>query len=313
MSGIPVEDASVHDDIKECKAKALKQLEPYPQDKYTVDKVIATTLQGNVKLVRSVATNEEFALKVTNNQLALRRRSSTGKRVTENVFRELSVMASLPPHDNVVTLHEAFTDEQKTYLVMDYCARGELYDMVEKERYLHEDDARTIMKQIVSGVVHLHQHNVVHLDMSLENVFVTEEKVCKIGDFGVARECKDDADGDLFIATIAARPGKLNYMAPEIYACQEFHGKSADVFSLGVMLFTMLFGFPPFEEASSTDMRYRLIGDGELPKLLKEWKLESKVPSEAVDLLSKMLAYEGKRISLEDVLAHPWMNPQQQK
>jgi len=310
MSAVPINnDTAVVDDIKDSRTSAMKSLLPLPENRFTWEKNLTNTLQGSVKVAKCTKSNELYAVKISNSQLALRRRSSTGKRVTENVFREWAVMKSLPAHDNIVALHEAYADDNKIFLVMDYCQKGELYDMIERQRNTPEEDVKEYFKQILNGLIHLHENNVVHLDMSLENVFVTEDNKLKIGDFGVARECKGE-DGDMFVSTMACRPGKTNYMAPEVLGCQEYRGKLADVFSLGVMLFTMLYGFPPFEEASLTDARYRFISKGDLKGLLKEWKLENRVTEEAVDLLNKMLALERNRITLAEIKNHNWLAKQ---
>jgi len=296
-------------DLVEARAQCTRELSIFPAAMYTVVKTIKSTLQGAVKVAKHHKTNEDFALKESNIHLATRRTSVSGKRVMENVFREYRIMKLLQdaPHDNVVALHEAFIDEKRIYMVLEYCGGGELYDIVEKSGTLSESRTKEYFVQIAKGLKYMHDSGVCHLDLSLENVFLTESGVAKIGDFGVAREFKDGED--LYLSTFSERPGKVTYMAPEVYSYKEYHGRSADVFSLGVILFTMAFGFPPFEYASNDDIRFRLVANKGLKTLLKEWRLDSKVSRELVNLLSRMLCPEKDRISIEEVLDHAWVVP----
>eukprot|EP00475_Leptophrys_vorax_P013591 TRINITY_DN19973_c0_g1_i1.p1 TRINITY_DN19973_c0_g1~~TRINITY_DN19973_c0_g1_i1.p1 ORF type:complete len:325 (-),score=52.45 TRINITY_DN19973_c0_g1_i1:37-1011(-) len=294
-------------DLLEARAHCMRELAMFPSAMYTVVKTIKSSLQGAVKVARHHKTGEEFALKESNVHLATRRTSSSGKRVMENVFKEYRVMKLLQdsPHDNIVKMHDAFIDEKRFYMVLEYCSGGELYDQVEKLGCLSEVQTKEYFVQIARGLKHMHDRGVCHLDLSLENTFLSEEGVAKIGDFGVAREFKDGEDS--FQSTYLERPGKGTYMAPEVYAYKEFHGKSADVFSLGVMLFTMAFGFPPFEHASVDDVRYGLVVKQGLNALLKQWKMETKVSRDLVNLMSRMLCPEKDRISLEEILEHAWV------
>jgi len=77
-------------------------------------------------------------------------------------------------------------------------------------------------------------------------------------------------------------------------------------FSAGVIMFTMLFGFPPFDAASGEDVRYALIAENRLLALLKKWRLHNNVSQSAIDLLQNMLKLESSRISVEEALNHPW-------
>ena len=129
--------------------------------------------------------------------------------------------------------------------------------------------------------------------------------VLKICDFGLARRLTDDK---LFPPSEDTRPGKTNYMAPEIYEGSEFDGRAADVYSCGVILFMMLLGCPPYELPTITDRRFRLIYQNRLKDLLDRWNVASLVSSQALDLLSGMLAERSRRIDVDSVLQHPWLD-----
>jgi serine/threonine protein kinase len=103
------------------------------------------------------------------------------------------------------------------------------------------------------------------------------------------------------------RPGKISYIAPEVFAYQGFHGALADVWSLGVMFFILLAGYPPFTKPHLHDRCFQYLFNQDCSFLLGKWNLLDKIPSEARDLLNKIFVPAKKRISLREVLEHPWL------
>eukprot|EP00753_Platysulcus_tardus_P015105 PLAT4790.1.p1 GENE.PLAT4790.1~~PLAT4790.1.p1 ORF type:complete len:333 (-),score=148.91 PLAT4790.1:121-1119(-) len=128
----------------------------------------------------------------------------------------------------------------------------------------------------------------------------------KLADFGLAAACEEG--GKLSAASKGSRPGKLGYMAPEVYRGAEYDPFQADTFSLGVVLFALLVGVPPFRYPDATmDRRFKMIQNGQLAELLAMWGVTHLSPA-AITLLSGMLdADPVDRLSLEDVAAHDWL------
>jgi len=155
--------------------------------------------------------------------------------------------------------------------------------------------------QIVEGVHFIHKCNISHLDLSLENILLSNDDTIKICDFGLARE------GVHFKGT-SERPGKVGYMCGEIFSQKDYNGHKADVWSAGVILFILLSGIPPYEIPSLADERFKFIlrGYNGLTKMLRSWKVDW-IPDAAIDLLSHMLTTQDKRWSIEQVLQHPWL------
>lgn len=235
-------------------------------------------------------------------------------------------------HPNVLGSSEVLQDEDFLYSVMPFCRGGDLFGVVvqyaeesNEETGMPEPVARYWFRQILSGLQHLQASGVCHRDLSLENVLVDGD-VCKIIDMGMClRVPFNDTDNPGAITDIinASRGGtttpmrrlmlpqgvcgKRNYMSPEVFANVDcFDGFSIDLWSTGVILYTMLTGFPPYDQANSTDQRFELIITGHLTEQLRNWDIN--LSDEAGDLMQNMLQLRpSDRLTLAQILSHPWV------
>jgi len=147
----------------------------------------------------------------------------------------------------------------------------------------------------------IHQNGMVHLDLSLENVLLTKQNVVKICDFGLAKEGKD--------FKLSTRPGKLPYMAPEIFELKEFDGQKADVWSLGVILWCLLTSLALYEVPADSDARFLRLRSGKkgIKELLQAFQVDG-IPDIVIDLLCGMLHLNPQyRFNMNEVLDHPWL------
>ena len=183
-----------------------------------------------------------------------------------------------------------------------------------------EADARTMVRQIVAAVDHIHKNGYCHLDLSPENILLGHNLSPNdivgdlspiniwqgidivVGDFGSSKAI---GNSPFQIRAGQTRPGKIQYMAPEVFQRQSFHGTSADIYSVGVVLFVMLTGFPPYKTPSEEDSRFRSIVNGSLRKLLLRWEIE--LSDQVIDLMSRLLQPESTRLTMTQLTAHPWM------
>jgi serine/threonine protein kinase len=167
------------------------------------------------------------------------------------------------------------------------------------------------------GLDHLQREGVCHRDLSLENILV-DGNVCMIIDMGMClRVPYSDENGvtttDVTRGTIRRlmKPqgvcGKHNYMSPEVFAnTAPFDGFAIDLWAAGVILYIMLTGFPPYDQASRTDQRFELIINGRLMEQLKNWDIM--LSDEAGDLLQNMLQWDPRdRLVLAELMSHPWV------
>lgn len=212
-------------------------------------------------------------------------------------------------HPNVMGQIECISDVNHYYSVMNFSNGGELYDLVDANGKLTEDQARHYFAQMLDGLEYLQTIGVCHRDMSLENMLVTRDGNCKIIDLGMSLRCPVSEDGTFLPIPPQGACGKRNYISPESLANTDpFIGPLVDIWALGVILFILLTGVPPVETSSQLDPRYRLICSGGLRQMLLQWNIH--ISEEAMDMLQKILqGNPSDRMTIADMKAHPWMNP----
>ena len=305
---------------------------PFPTQQYQKIRTIRKTLFGKVVLYIDTASNKPVAIKLSDKQLLERGTTTTGNKVAENPKEELRVMnilsgdlasasgiraSDLSPavrkgQKYVLTSLGEYEDGTYLYTVMPFCGKGEFFDLVCSETRFSEAKARKYFYQMVLGVRYMHALGLVHLDVSLENLLMTDEDELKVIDYGVTRHLSYNTNTHPptplpFQASQSNKPGKMGYMAPEIFSSLPFSGPLADVWSMGIVLFISLFGVPPYQIPARSDQRFALIFSGQINRLLTAWKMTTVASADAVDLIARMLCAEEQRISVDDVLAHPWL------
>jgi len=189
--------------------------------------------------------------------------------------------------------------------VLEYAPKGELYDILFYTRALEENLARTYFQQIIDGLKACHDANVVHRDLKPQNLLFDENFNLKIADFGFAKICKSDKNEKMRETWV----GTLGYRAPELHLRREYDCK-VDVFAVGVILFVMLNGYPPFQQATITDKWFKPIIQENYEKFWKPHH-ESRVANMpfAKDLLERMLCADpAKRIDIDGIVNHKWFN-----
>lgn len=311
---------------------ASQQRPPFPTQQYQKIRTIRKTLFGKVVLyIDTLAGNKQVAIKLSDKQLLERGTTTTGNKVAENPKEELRVMNILSGaissasgirtsdlssvvrkgQKYVLTSLGEYEDGTYLYTVMPFCGKGEFFDLVCHETRFSEAKAKKYFYQMVLGVRYMHALGLVHLDVSLENLLMTDEDELKVIDYGVTRHLtysNTQPPHPLpFTASSSNKPGKMGYMAPEIFSSLPFSGPLADVWSMGIVLFISLFGVPPYQIPARSDQRFALIFSGQIARLLAAWKMTEVASADAVDLIARMLCAEERRISVDEVLAHPWL------
>jgi len=182
-------------------------------------------------------------------------------------------------------------------LVLEFCPGGELFDILYYTQQLDAKTARTYFIQMMKGLQACHDAGIVHRDLKPQNLLLDGNYQLKITDFGLSKLCKDTNTAIMKTHYVGTR----GYQAPELLKKKRY-GKACDIFSAGVILFILLTGYPPFEQAVKSDKWY-------LPIALKNpgkfWRRHQGcgVKPDAAELITQMLAYQPTdRITIEDIM-----------
>ena len=181
-------------------------------------------------------------------------------------------------HKSIVKLMEVLASRTKIFIVIELVTGGELFDKIVSAGRLDEDKARLYFRQLVDGVEYCHSKGVCHRDLKPENLLLDENGMLKISDFGLSALYDGDADGNSSRSQLLHTTcGTPNYVAPEVLADKGYDGRTADVWSCGVILYVLLAGFLPFDEPTMTAL-FRKIqsADFECPKVGCVIKVELK-------------------------------------
>jgi len=214
--------------------------------------------------------------------------------------REVQIMKKLD-HPNILKLFEVYEDDKQFFLVMELVKGKELFDKIVERGMYSERDASNIIYQVVSAVDYLHQNGIAHRDLKPENLLSAgegENEIIKIADFGFSKSfAGDDAEK---LMTSCGSPG---YVAPEILTAESYD-KSVDMWSVGVIIYILLSGYPPFY-ADSAPALFKKIMDVKYDFDDSVW---DDISDSAKDLIRNLLVKEpSKRFTAKQCLQHPWV------
>ncbi|CAI4051105.1 hypothetical protein SKDZ_15G1380 [Saccharomyces kudriavzevii ZP591] len=222
-------------------AKFINKLSGQPESyvnrtNYIFGRTLGAGSFGVVRQARKLSTNEDVAIKI------LLKKALQGNNVQlQMLYEELSILQKLS-HPNIVAFKDWFESKDKFYIVTQLATGGELFDRILSRGKFTEVDAVEIVVQILGAVEYMHSKNVVHRDLKPENVLYvdkSENSPLVIADFGIAKQLKGKED------LIYKAAGSLGYVAPEVLT-QDGHGKPCDIWSIGVITYTLLCGYSPF-------------------------------------------------------------------
>jgi len=185
--------------------------------------------------------------------------------------------------------------------VLEFCPGGELFDILYYTDAMDEIMARTYFHQMINGLAACHTTGVAHRDIKPQNLLLDGEFNIKITDFGLSKIIERDADFLMRSTYVGTR----GYQAPELLLNRKYTN-SIDIFSLGVIFFIMLAGYPPFERAHSTDKWYKPLVSGDTEGFWKRHK-NCKIPKNVRDLVTGMLCFRpSRRVTIDEIKDHPW-------
>lgn len=205
--------------------------------KYELGKTLGEGTFAKVKFAKHTETGAAVAIKVLDKEKILKHK------MVEQIKREICTM-KLVKHPYVVQLLEVMASKTKIYIVLEYVTGGELFDKIVHQGRLKEDESRKYFQQLIDAVDYCHSRNVYHRDLKPENLLLDANGNLKISDFGLsALPQQFRADGLLHTTC-----GTPNYVAPEVINDKGYQGRTADLWSCGVILFVLMAGYLPFDE-----------------------------------------------------------------
>ncbi|XP_017311783.1 MAP/microtubule affinity-regulating kinase 3 isoform X5 [Ictalurus punctatus] len=252
-------------------------------------RLLKTIGKGNfakVKLARHILTGREVAIKIID-------KTQLNPTSLQKLFREVRIMKILN-HPNIVKLFEVIETEKTLYLVMEYASGGEVFDYLVAHGRMKEKEARAKFRQIVSAVQYCHQKHIVHRDLKAENLLLDADMNIKIADFGFSNEFTLGNKLDTFC-------GSPPYAAPELFQGKKYDGPEVDVWSLGVILYTLVSGSLPFDGQNLKELRERV--------LRGKYRIPFYMSTDCENLLKRFLVLNPiKRGTLEQIMKDRWIN-----
>lgn len=234
-------------------------------------------------------TKQSYACKIINKTCLQK------PRARQKLLFEIKIHRSMH-HCHIVEFVRFFEDESNIYVLLELCQNETLCELMTRRKRLTELEVQSYLAQLVSALKYLHGHRVIHRDIKLGNLFLNDKMEIKLGDFGLATRLEFEGERK---STICGTP---NYIAPEIIDGQIGHSYEVDIWSLGVLIYTLSVGKPPFE---TPDIRqtYRKIRS-----CAYNFPGSPKLSSELKDLISNLIVSDpANRLCLDNILYHPFM------
>lgn len=256
---------------------------------FEVLKVVGQGAFAKVYQVRRIGTSEIYAMKV------MRKDKIMEKNHAEYMKSERNILTKVD-HPFIVQLRYSFQTKYRLYLVLDFVNGGHLFFQLYRQGLFREDLARIYTAEIVSAVSHLHTNGIMHRDLKPENILLDADGHVMLTDFGLAKQFDENTRSNSMCGT-------LEYMSPEI-VLGKGHDKVADWWSVGILLFEMLTGQPPFTGGNRQKIQQKIIKD--------KIKLPAFLSSEAHSLLKGLLQKEAsKRLGSgpggsQEIKSHKW-------
>ena len=284
----------------------IREIEGKVTEYYEVLKKIGEGGFSKVYKVKEKETGEIRAMKEVN-------KSKIG---LKNFKTEIRILAMLD-HPNILRLFEVIEDEKSIYLIMELCTGGELLSRMKNNRY-KEKEAAKLMEQIVSAVAYCHEKGICHRDLKPHNILFLNENPdspIKIVDFGISKifdpslsflkEEFDDPGNKL--KKMSSVVGTMHFLSPEVL--KGSYNEKCDVWSLGIILYILLCGYPPFKGSNEKEI-IKSISSLKFEFRQAEWK---NISESAKNLISSMLCPEKKRISAKELFNSKWLKSRLKK
>ncbi|XP_074029598.1 testis-specific serine/threonine-protein kinase 3 [Leptinotarsa decemlineata] len=275
---------STEEDQKE---KKLTVLESHG---YYLGKTIGTGSYATVRVAHSERHHGNVAIKIVS------KFSAPSDYLKKFLPREIDVVKGLR-HTNLIRFLQAIETTHRVYIVMEYADNGSLLDIIRKDHFIDEVRSRKWFRELVNAVEYCHEKGVVHRDIKCENMLMDTGWNVKLSDFGFARGELISKNGQVILSETYC--GSYAYASPEILRGIPYQPQHADVWSMGVVLYAMVFGKLPFDDSNYRELLKQVSNKVVFPK-------EARVSTSCKSLISQILAPLKVRIRISGIRRDPW-------
>ena len=255
---------------------------------YLLSHTIGEGAFAKVKLATHIYTGEKVAIKILS-------KSHISQQEFPKFLNEITLLKSLK-HKNIINLYEIIDTPHKLYIIMEYCPNNSLFDYISKRKHLTEREACRLFQQIINAVEYLHLNKITHRDLKPENILLSNNKRIKIIDFGLSKKT-------LYFNSLLKTPcGTPSYAPPEMLRGENYNGILSDIYSIGIILYTMIVGNLPCLNNFNEEIIYNIM-------INKSYKYPSYMSLDCIDLIEKMInVNSNERILFKEIKNHKWFN-----
>ena len=217
-------------------------------------------------------------------------------RAKQKLISEIKIHKSIH-HENIVNFEHYFEDTDNVYMLIELCPNQTLHELLKRRKAITELEVQYYVYQLIKALQYLHNLKIIHRDLKLANLFLTENMNLKLGDFGLATKIEFDGERKRSLC------GTPNYIAPEVLDGKTGHSFEVDIWGLGIIMYVLLIGKLPFETNNKKETYKRI--------RLKNYSFpqSAKISEPAKELIQNILVLEPhKRPSLEEILKSDFMN-----
>ncbi|KAI4490689.1 hypothetical protein M0804_003633 [Polistes exclamans] len=295
MTSVPPVKTEVTNKVRDLNVKygemSNKKLTVLESHGYAIGNVIGVGSYATVKVAKSERHNCRVAIKI------ISKFQAPGDYLKKFLPREIEVVKGLK-HPNLIRFLQAIETTHRVYIIMEYAENGSLLDIIRRDTYIDESRSRKWFRQLLDAVDYCHERGVVHRDIKCENLLMDINLNIKLSDFGFARGHMKPKNGTTPLSETFC--GSYAYASPEILKGIPYQPQLSDIWSMGVVLFAMVYGRLPFDDTKYTLLLKQVQNKITFPK-------EPNVSHTCQSLISRILVAQRQRLLISNIKKDAWL------